>query len=269
MTRWAEGDLAGRLISQDANKEWYVLSMPACLNEATQEMLCPALLSWKRYQALLEYTSHEILMANYQQEPQTVKGLMYPELATYKAIPIRDGRADFDLIFAYTDTADTGADSTTCIVAGRCQGQAYVLDVLFTDAPMEVTEPDNADLLVRNKVEVAKFESNNGGRGYGRNVERLCWERHKSRGTKFIFFTQTENKAARILTHSSSAMRNVLFPEGWEKKWPKFYKALAGYKRVGSNAHDDAPDCLTGIVEMLEGGISTRKTFFSGRGAVG
>lgn len=268
MTRWAEGDLVGRLIEQDKDGEWYVLKFPACLNETTHEMLCPDLLSWTRYQAIRLVTSPEIFAANYQQEPMTIHGQMYPEFKTYKEIPTVGGKAAFDLIFSYTDTADTGEDSLCSFIAGRYKGQAYILDALFTTEPMEVTEKQAADMHVKNRVEISKIESNNGGRGFGRNVERECWERHRWRGTKFILFTQTQNKSARILTHSADVMRNILFPEGWERRWPALAKALKGYKRIGANAHDDAPDTLTGLDEMLEGGISTRTRFYSGRGAV-
>lgn len=44
-------------------------------------------------------------------------------------------------------------------------------------------------------------------------------------------------------------MNHVLFPKGWENKYPEFYKALYEYQREGKNKHDDAPDCLTGCVE--------------------
>jgi predicted phage terminase large subunit-like protein len=268
MTRWAEGDLAGRLIEQDKDGEWYVLTLPACVDEAAQEMLCPDLLSWARYQAIRLVTSQEIVAANYQQAPMTIRGQMYPEIKTYKEIPTVGGKAAFDLIFAYTDTADTGADDLCSLVAGRYQGQAYILDALFTDAPMEVTEKQTADMHVKHGVQISKIESNNGGRGFGRNVDRLCWERHRWRGTKFVLFTQTQNKAARILTRSADVMRNVLWPEDWERRWPLLARAIKGYKRIGTNAHDDAPDALTGVEEMLDGGISTRTQYFSGRGAV-
>jgi predicted phage terminase large subunit-like protein len=269
MTRWAEGDLVGRLIAQDADKEWYVLKFPVCLDEMTHEMLCPDLMSWERYEAIKKVTSLDVFLANYQQDPQTIHGQMYPTFRTYKEIPTVNGKAAFDLIFAYTDTADTGADNLCSFVVGRYQGQGLILDVLFSEDPMEITETQTADMHVRNHVEISKIESNNGGRGFGRNVERLCWERHKWRGTTFILFTQSENKAARILTHSADVMRNILWPEDWEKRWPKLARALKGYKRVGVNAHDDAPDALTGVDEMLQGGISTRNRFHSGRGAVG
>ena len=38
-------------------------------------------------------------------------------------------------------------------------------------------------------------------------------------------------------------------PARWDLLWPQFYKAITQYKKEGGNAHDDAPDALTGTVE--------------------
>ncbi len=73
MTRWAVGDLAGRLTEREPSG-WHVLRMPACLDEARREMLCPELLSWERWQEILRTTSQEIALANYQQQPSTSQG---------------------------------------------------------------------------------------------------------------------------------------------------------------------------------------------------
>jgi hypothetical protein len=47
-------------------------------------------------------------------------------------------------------------------------------------------------------------------------------------------------------------MNDILFPVGWEKKWPKFYNALTSYRKDNKkrSQHDDAPDALTGVYEM-------------------
>ena len=46
-------------------------------------------------------------------------------------------------------------------------------------------------------------------------------------------------------------MSNFYFPEGWHEKWPQFYKDITSYQREGKNKHDDAPDALTGLAEMV------------------
>jgi predicted phage terminase large subunit-like protein len=56
---------------------------------------------------------------------------------------------------------------------------------------------------------------------------------------------------ARILTNSNFVMNHIYFPKGWNYKWPKFYQHLSTFQKEGKNKHDDAPDALTGIVEMI------------------
>jgi len=90
-------------------------------------------------------------------------------------------------------------------------------------------------------------ESNNGGRAFARNVDRILRERNYTCAVNW--FHQGENKVARILSNASNVMQHVYFPEGWNKKWPELYLALISYQRTGKNKHDDAPDALTGVVE--------------------
>lgn len=54
---------------------------------------------------------------------------------------------------------------------------------------------------------------------------------------------------ARILTNAVWVMEHVYFPVNWADRWPEFYKAMISYQKAGKNAHDDAPDAVTGIAE--------------------
>jgi len=67
------------------------------------------------------------------------------------------------------------------------------------------------------------------------------------------WFHQNKNKKARILSNSTWVMQHIFFPKGWRHKYPELYKALVKYQREGKNAHDDAPDALTGIAEVAQG----------------
>ena len=80
---------------------------------------------------------------------------------------------------------------------------------------MEVTEPETAQMLTRNNVGCAIIESNNGGRGFARNVEREC-KALGNRHTDINWFHQNKNKEARILSNSTSVMNNLYFPTNWE-----------------------------------------------------
>jgi predicted phage terminase large subunit-like protein len=124
----------------------------------------------------------------------------------------------------------------------------YVLDVYYTKDAMEITEPETARMLTRNNVGCAIIESNNGGRGFARNVARECKELG-NRHTNVKWFHQSKNKVARILSNSTSVMNNVYFPVNWEDRWSDFAMDIKKYQKEGKNEHDDAEDCLTGVYE--------------------
>lgn len=250
MTRWASKDLAGR--AQEHFKEQgipcRVLSMKARQDDGT--MLCDEVLSLESYLMKTKAMSAEIASANYQQIPVDVKGRLYSSLKTYTAVPQdAKGRPLFSGIRNYTDTADTGSDYLCSIVYGVYQSEAYILDVIYTKEAMEKTEPATAEMLVENSCNDADIESNNGGRGFARNVEREMRTKFRSNRCTVHWFHQSLNKQARILTNSTWVMEHIYFPANWRDRWPEFYRDITGYQKEGKNAHDDAPDALTGVAE--------------------
>lgn len=252
MTRWASDDLAGRAIEHfgDAAK---VITMQALQPDGS--MLCDEILSRRSYEEKVRAMGADIASANYQQEPIDLKGQLYSSFKTYDRIPTdANGNPLFTAIRNYTDTADTGTDSLCSIVYGVYEGEAYVLDVLHTDEAMEITEPATAAMLYRNGVNVADFESNNGGRGFARQVRRILQDTYKSNKTVINTFAQTKNKVARILSNSTWVMEHIYFPVNWKDRWPEYYKAMTRYLREGKNAHDDAADATTGIAEKMNEG---------------
>lgn len=244
MTRWSKADLCGRILDSKQAKKWFVLKMPAIDEEGN--MLCPDLLSVDDFQALEDMMDENIFNANYRQEPMDVKGRLYTSLKTYEQLPV----SQFKRIISYTDTADDGSDYLCSVAAGEFNGELYIVDVIYTKDGMEITEPLQADMLVRSGVNHATIESNNGGKGYARNVERLIWERHKTRKVKVDWFHQSKNKKARILSNSTFVMDHIYFPANWKDRWGDFYKAITGYQKEGSNQNDDGPDTLTGLAEL-------------------
>lgn len=249
MTRWASDDLAGRAIEHfgEAAK---VITMKALQPDGT--MLCDEILSRRSYEEKVRAMGADIASANYQQEPIDLKGQLYSSFKTYDRIPVDiNGNPLFTAIRNYTDTADTGSDYLCSIVYGVYNGEAYVLDLLYTKDAMEETEPATAAMLYRNDVNVADFESNNGGRGFARQVRRILQDTYKSNKTVINTFAQTKNKAARILSNSTWVMEHIYFPTNWKDRWPEYYMAMTRYQREGKNANDDAQDATTGIAEKI------------------
>lgn len=260
MTRWHEKDLAGRILDGHLS-EFRVRSviMPAQLPNG--EMLCDDVLNEDEYRKKTVSLDPAIASANYQQKTLNVKGRLYSQgFQTYRTLP---APTEIDSIRAYIDTADTGKDFTAgFIYAVTHDKQAYVLDTIYTREPMEVTEPLTVRKLHNNAVKLATIESNNGGRGFARNVERGLMDMFGSNETVIQTFHQSKNKEARILTNATWLQRNVFFPDGWEHDWPALYHDLMNYERVGKNEHDDAQDALTGIAETINEGV--RVQLFTG-----
>ena len=246
MTRWASNDLAGFILS---NYDDVVhINYKAINDDGTP--LDEETLSLKDFEFKTKNMAKEIVYANYQQEPIDIKGRLYSSIKTYNQLPMDSNN---NLLFTayknYTDTADTGEDYLCSICYGVYNKEAYILDVLYTKEPMEITEPATAKILMDNNIKEADIESNNGGRGFARAVEKHLLEKYNSNRCKVRWFHQTQNKRARILSNATWVMEHIYFPVNWADRWPEFYKAITTYQKEGKNKHDDAPDVLTGIAE--------------------
>ena len=245
MTRWSSNDLAGFILANYDN----VIHINYKAVQDNGEMLCPEILSKADFLLKTKNMNKDIVAANYQQSPIDIKGRLYTSFKTYTDIPKdSSGNPLFSYILNYTDTADEGSDFLCSICYGIYGDCIYILDVLYTKEAMEITEPATARMLTKHNVGCAIIESNNGGRGFARNVERECREMGNSH-TVIKWFHQSSNKIARILSNSTSVMNNIYFPVNWEDRFPDFANDIMRYQREGKNAHDDAPDALTGVYE--------------------
>jgi len=242
-TRWATKDISGRCLERDPG-DWHVIKLPA-LNESTGMMLADDILSRETFEKRRKSGDEQIINANYQQEPFDSNDKLYPKFKTYpyEATPKR-GKIE-----AYFDTADEGKDFLSGAVYWVYENAAYILDILYTQDSMEITEPKSAAMIVDNRCEKAYIESNNGGRAFARKVEEIMRRDLEYSACQVEWFHQSENKQARILSNATSVVNSVFFPVGWENRWPQFYAHVKDLSRMSKWLFDDAPDMLTGIVE--------------------
>lgn len=244
MTRWATKDLAGRLIElyQSQGRKLRVITKKACDNGV---MLNDAILNKQQYELLTQTMGEDIVRANYDQEPLDVKGVLYTNFLTYEAAP------QFTGIYAHCDTADEGDNYLCNIIWGKTKNnKAFILDVYYTQDSMDITEKETAKRLTEFRVSLFRPESNNGGRGFARAVER----EYKALGNQITatkWYHQTLNKEARILSNATAVMQTIYFPQDWKRLFPKFYKDVTEYQRAGKNKFDDGVDVLTAIAESL------------------
>lgn len=250
MQRLHENDLCGYLQSVEPN-EWRVLSIP-CVYEEDGER--KALWEFKHNLSELDHlaqTNPFVFETQYMQNPTPLQGLMYTELRTYDVMPTERGVRK-----NYTDTADTGADFLCSICYVETPTAMYITDIVYTNKPMETTEPMTAKMLTKNQTDFATIESNNGGRGFARNVERNMRDLGNRR-TRVSTFCQRNNKEVRIFTHSNEVQNLIYFPSDWKRRWSDFYNAVKSYRKEGRNHHDDAVDALTGMCEFFGKGVGS------------
>ena len=239
MQRLHERDLCGYLIDNEGEK-WTILSLPSIKEDGTA--LWPFKHSLAELEALRERNSI-VFERQHLQRPMPIEGRLYKTFKEYEVLPVEATQVN-----CVIDTADTGKDFLCCIVYRPTRHGAYLVDVYYTDKGMETTEPETARQLQRHGVMKAKVESNNGGRSFARNIERISRELGNYK-VNINWFHQKDNKENRIFTKSAEVQNMIYYPKGWEKMWPAFASAVKSYAANGKNAHDDAPDALTLIIE--------------------
>lgn len=252
MQRLHEHDLCGYLQEIEPDT-WTVLSLPVIQTDpetGEEYALWPMKHNLEELYKLREINP-VVFETQYMQNPIPTEGLMYHEFRTYQNIELPSG-SKANQRWCYVDTADTGSDYLCAICFINTPEMLYVIDVLYTQLPMEKTEVMLAKMLTENSITECLIESNNGGRQFARNVKRITRATLHNFKTAINTFTQTKNKAARIFSNSALVNSDVAFPENWDKKWREFYNAITTYRKDNKRraTHDDAPDALTGVIEM-------------------
>ncbi len=264
-TRWHDEDLIGYLETNDNVVEvdgwddietaladdpevWIKINFEAIKeSEPTEfdsreleEALWPERHSWEKHNSERQKQPH-IFNCMSQGKPGGSEGLLYNPFRTYTKLPMTIKREN------YTDTADTG-DDYLCSIDYEVtpDKEVYVTDVVHSQEPMEQTEEYVSKMLKDSQTRKSHIESNTGGRGFARNVQKKVGP-----SCEVTWFSQNQNKESRILTNAT-IVNKIWFPKGWETRWPVFYNHVTKYKRLfRSNRYDDAPDVLTGIIEKV------------------
>ena len=246
MQRLHEDDLCGYLTKAEPG-EWRVLSLPAIVEDGGVRKPLWAFKHTIEELESIRKTDPFVFESQYMQNPVPKSGLMYTEFKEYKDIPITLRSVKKN----YTDTADTGKDYLCSINYIETEVGNYITDVEYTQDSMCDTEQRVARMIHEGEVEVVNIESNNGGGVFARNVEKAL----RLLGNYSVVvnaFHQSKNKNTRIFSNANSVQNIVYYPEGWENKFPIFARALKSYMKTGGNAHDDAPDALTGTIERRD-----------------
>lgn len=286
-TRWNEDDLIGRIeksgeqvieakkwsdLDNVPQKAWIKINFEALKTgeptELDQRQQGEALWESKHSREKLE--AQKILDAVqfnclYQGNPSSAEGRLYHEFKTYIQ---KEEYGTFIRSGCYVDVADEGSDllfaATYDIYKSPNQIfdekrkrfvpllYALITDVIVTDENTDTTTILVPDMINRNGTQRAWIESNNGGSQFEKTI------RSKVRAQTMPFY-QGANKESRIITASAMVNAHIIFPFGWETRWPKAYEHITTFLRdFDANKHDDPEDGLTGIYEkeIADGNIT-------------
>ena len=265
-TRYSLYDPIGR-IQEYAQREgwnWRAIEIPA-LDPVTDESNYEYEREGKNvfttayFREQRELLSAEQFESEFQQQPFEAKGLLFnkSELNYFMSLPVD---RDPDTIIAVCDTAESGSDSTSMPIAAIYGDEIYIIDVVFDDAPADVTKPECANALISNHVAEATFESNNAGTYYARDVSQLCEQRGYMIGIRTK--RTVSNKQTRIEFAADNIKKHFYFkdpstyPRGGQY-W-SFMREVTTYTRTGKVPHDDAPDSLSLLENELRSLIGAK-----------
>lgn len=289
-TRWHEDDIIGRLEKsgetiidarswkeiEDAPKnDWIMVNFPALkVGPPTEldpreegEAFWPArhpreLLLGKM---ALDPVTFECL---YQGNPGNAEGRLYGEWKTYAdksewGARIRRG--------CYVDVADEGDDflAAVCYDIYLSPSKVFdeksrrmlplvfalVTDIVYTQDSTDVTHVSVPAMMNANGTEKVWVESNAGGAQFGKNISPRT-------AAHVEMFHQRGNKESRIVSNAAGVCSRIIFPLGWESKWPAAASHLKRFLRAfAANKNDDIEDALTGIYEKEIMELGARKRY--------
>lgn len=254
-TRWSVHDVIGRLENEyygNDRAEFIVIPALDDNDESNFDYAYGVGFNTKFYheqRAIMEDASWRALYMN---EPIEREGLVYTEdeLRRYFELPSEEP----DSVIGVCDTKDKGTDFAVLPVAYVYGQDYYIDDVLCDNGLPTVVDTRLVEILLRNKVKAARFESNSAG---GRIAEKVQSEVKKKGGVTHITtkFT-TANKETKIIVNSAWVKEHCLFKDsslyGRGSEYGKFMAFLTSYTMAGKNKHDDVPDAMAMLADYAQ-----------------
>lgn len=255
-TRWSVHDPIGRLSNMFEDDERFrVIELPALDDNGESNFDYDYDVGFDtKYYVEAKKTLDEVsFMCLYQQTPIERDGLLFPdkELKRYLSLP-----TDIlpDEIFTFCDVAFGGEDSLSMPIAYRYGSNVYIEDVLFMRGDYKATQPMVITKIILHGVQIAKFEANNGGDFYARDVNDKLREIGYKINITYEKAPSTMSKLARIIQHAP-AIKEFYFKDKSLydplSQYAEFMRELTTFVQNGNSKHDDSPDSLSSLANMV------------------
>lgn len=265
-TRWSVHDVIGRLESQYGNSDRAKFIVIPAMNkndESNFDYDYGVGFTTEFYREQRDIMDDASWRALYMNEPIEREGLIYSEdeLRRYFELP----RDEPDAIIGVCDTKDKGTDYAFLPVAYVYGNDYYIDDCICDNSLPDVVDVRLAEILLKNKVKMCRFESNSAGRRVAEKIQSDV----KSRGgitnitTKFT----TANKETKIIVNSAWVKEHCLFKDEsmYHKNsdYGRMINMLCSYTIAGKNKHDDVPDGMAMLAEFAQSMSASKVEVFS------
>lgn len=277
-TRWSMVDPAGvrmDLLMNDPafkNRRFLIINIPAldpATDESNFEYAYGVGFSTEFYrQRRASFERNNDLaswFAQYMGEPIERDGALFaPEdMRFYNGI-LPSGEPD--RIFMACDPAFGGGDFVSAPVAYQFGNDVYIHDVVFDASDKKITRPKIVNMVLKHKIQAARFEGNNGGEDYKEWIE----EDLKKKGYRLNITSRkapTNKRKEQRIFDKAPEIREFYFLESGKrsKEYNQFMTNLFSFKITGKNTNDDAPDSLAQLVEVKTDSFGSHPEIFSRR----
>lgn len=268
-TRWSVHDVIGHLVASYEDNPRARFIAVDCYDENGESVF-----TYKRegfsteYFKDLEASMDSItFQCMFRSHPIEREGLLYneEELNYYMGgLPCdaEGNTKEADAIIGVCDTKDTGDDYNCLLVVYKYGNKCYLEDVVYDNGSPYVLDELNANCLVKNKVQLCRFESNKEGSRTGDEVQKRI-EQMGGRCTITKKYT-TANKETKIMVNSDWVKKHIIFKDKteWTKMYKKFMEDVFRYVQLGKNKHDDSVDALAMLALYVQSFDDAKVNFY-------
>lgn len=264
-TRWSVHDVIGRLEVQygdDPRARFIVLPAFDENGESNFDYDYGVGFGKEYFEDMRANLDDASFKALYMNQPIEREGLLYDidELRRYFELPLGAP----DAIIGICDTKDKGSDYAFLPAVYVYGNDYYIEDCVCDNNLPNIVDARLVDILIRNKVQICRFESNSAG---GRIAEKVQGE-VKERGgiTRITTKFTSANKETKIIVNSAWIKEHCLFKDESlykrQSDYGKMMDMLGSYTVAGKNKHDDVPDGLAMLSEFAQSMSGSRVEVF-------
>lgn len=263
-TRWNVLDPMGRIHDQYENDPRYRFRVISALDENDESNFDydhGVGFSTEYYHDMRKSIDDATWWAKYMGQPYVREGLLFPqaELNYFNGI-LPEGTPD--RIMAVIDVAWGGGDSLSMPIGYLYGTDCYIPDVVFNKGDKTITRPLVVGKLKRHLPHQVQVEANNGGAEYCEDIEEMLLSENVHINLSYRKAPNTMSKLARIIQVAPEIKRFYFLDNSHaDKEYKSFMREVTSFVMTGKNKHDDAPDSLAMLVNLIYNSYGEVKIF--------